>query len=115
MALNLKRIFLKPPLKSKSIAMKLWKKNMLLGLGLAGCMIFLGACAGGYVGGGSVEVDTDYYGPAYGGSINYGRPYYRDDSHIASPPRQDWRGGGRSNAPEHESHSAPAQADHNRK
>jgi hypothetical protein len=38
---------------------------------LAGPVIFLGACAGGYVG-----VDSDYYGPAYGGAVIYGRPYY---------------------------------------
>jgi hypothetical protein len=95
--------------------MKIWVKNLWLGLGLAGCVTFFGACAGGYVGGGSVVVGTDYYGPAYGGSIDYGHPYYRNDSHIASPPRQDWHGGDRSRAPARESHSAPAQADHNRK
>jgi hypothetical protein len=95
--------------------MKLWVKNLSLGLSLAGCVTFCGACAGGYVGGGSVTVDADYYGPAYGGSIGYGRPYYRNDSHIASPPRQDFHGDDRSRAPAQDRHSAPAQADHNRK
>jgi hypothetical protein len=96
--------------------MKLRAKNLFLGLGLAGGVIFFGACGGGYVGGGSVVVDTDYYGPVYGGSIGYGHPYYRDDSHIASPPRRDFHGDDKSrSAPPHESHSAPAHADHDRK
>jgi hypothetical protein len=95
--------------------MKTGVKNLFLGLGLAGCVTFFGACDGGYVGESTVVVDTDYYGPAYGGSIGYGHPYYRDDSHVASPPRRDFHADDRSRAPAHENHSAPAQADHDHK
>jgi hypothetical protein len=102
-------------LHSKSIMMKTGVKNLFLGLGLAGCVTFFGACDGGYVGESTVVVDTDYYGPAYGGSIGYGHPYYRDDSHVASPPRRDFHADDRSRAPAHENHSAPAQADHDHK
>jgi hypothetical protein len=61
--------------------------------GLALAALFLSGCAGGYVGGGVVAVDTDYYGPDYGGVVVYGHPGYDRDMHIASPPRQDFHGG----------------------
>ncbi|HTB79409.1 MAG TPA: hypothetical protein VK717_00840 [Opitutaceae bacterium] len=51
--------------------MKHWIKILLLGAALAGAMMFLDACVGGYVG-----VNSDYYGPAYGGVVVYGHPYY---------------------------------------
>ncbi len=103
--------------------MKLRVKNLILGLSVVSCATFLSACAGGYVGGGAVVDDNDYYGRAYGGPVIYGHPYYRNDSHVASPPRRNWHGGDKPSAPAHEnhsppakqSHSAPAQSDHNRK
>ncbi|HTB79408.1 MAG TPA: hypothetical protein VK717_00835 [Opitutaceae bacterium] len=95
--------------------MKLRMKNLLFGLGLAGCAALFSACVGGYAGGGAVVVDTDYYGPAYGGPVVYGHPYYRNDSHVVSPPRRDLERGGRPSAPAHENHPAPAQDDHKRK
>jgi hypothetical protein len=100
----------------KPIAMKFRVKNLIAGLSLAGCTIIFAACVGGYAGGGgAVVVDTDYYGPAYGGHVSYGHPYYRNDSHIASPPSRNFQGGGRASAPAHETHSAPAQEDRKRK
>ncbi len=44
---------------------------LLLSALLMGSGMFTGACVGGYVG-----VNSDYYGPAYGGLVVYGRPYY---------------------------------------
>ena len=93
------------------------KRILLLNAVLAGLAMFLGACAG------YVSASSDYYGPAYGGPVFYGHPYYRNDTHIVPPPRHDWHGNGRPSAPvhenhsapSHENHSAPAQADHNRK
>jgi hypothetical protein len=83
--------------------MKTSAKTLLLGAGLAGIAMTLSACGGGYVdGGGAVVVDTDVYGPGYGGPIGYGHPYYRNDSHFVSPPHQAFHGG----AP----HAAPARS-----
>jgi hypothetical protein len=43
----------------------------LLSATLAGSVLLLGACVGGYV-----AVGPDYYGPVYGGPVFYGHPYY---------------------------------------
>ncbi len=96
-----------------ALTMKLPAKNLLFGAGLAAAATLLGGC-GGYVegGGGAVVVD-DYYGPGYGGPMFYGHPGYRADSHVASPPRQAWHGGGARSAPAQ--HSAPSGGDRDRK
>jgi hypothetical protein len=93
----------------KLITVKPSLKNLLLGAGLAGVAIALGACGGGYVdggGGGVAVIDTDYYGPGFGGRVGYGHPDYHADSHVAGPPRQAWHG----SAPHGASggHSAPS-------
>ncbi|HXC01541.1 MAG TPA: hypothetical protein VNU49_02740 [Opitutaceae bacterium] len=44
----------------------------LLTATLAGSVLLLGACVGGYVAVGP----PDYYGPVYGGAVFYGHPYY---------------------------------------
>lgn len=46
-------------------------KTFCLALLAAGALLSLTGCVGGYVG-----VDSDYYGPAYGGAVIYGHPYY---------------------------------------
>ena len=90
------------------LTMKPWVKTLLLGASLAGVAVTLGACGGGYVdgGGGVAVIDTDYYGPSYGGRVGYGHPAYRADSHVAGPPRQAWHGSAPHGAPA--GHSAPS-------
>jgi len=69
-------------------------KTLFGAAALAAGAVVLSACAGGYVegGGGVAVVDTDYYGPGWGGQIGYGHPYYRNDSHVVAPPHQAWHG-----------------------
>jgi len=88
-----------------------------MGASLLGAVAFLAACGGGYVGGGSVDVvGGDYYGPDYGGAVFYGHPGYREDSHVVSPPRQAWHGGGgeggRSAPAQHSAPSGGGDRDH---
>jgi len=63
--------------------MKTWIKNLFLGAVLAASMIFLGACVG-------YEGPDDYYGPAYGGVVVYGHPYYHD-GFWGGPHGRRWR------------------------
>jgi hypothetical protein len=58
-------------------------QNLVLGAVLIGSAILLGACVG-YVG------DGDYYGPAYGGVVVYGHPYYHD-GFYGGPGGRRWR------------------------
>jgi hypothetical protein len=78
-------------------------RRRLLGLAaLAGAGLFLAGCVG--EGGAEVGVDADYYGPAYGGPVYYGHPWYHDDVIVAHPPEQHFA----PRAEEH--HEAPHQA-----
>jgi len=98
--------------------MKLETRRILLGTACVGAAMILGACAGGYVEGGGAVVETDYYGPVYGGAVSYGHPYYRNDSHFVAPPHQAWHGGAPAHAApaEHAAgRSAPASGDRDRK
>jgi hypothetical protein len=58
-------------------------QNLLLGAVMIGSAILLGACVG-YVG------SDDYYGPAYGGVVVYGHPYYHD-GFYGGPGGRRWR------------------------
>jgi len=51
--------------------MKRAPQTIFFAVMLAASLFFLAGCVGGYV-----AVDSDYYGPAYGGAVIYGRPYY---------------------------------------
>jgi hypothetical protein len=62
-------------------------QTLLLGALLAGAAIFLQACVGGYV---AVDGGPDYYGPAYGGVVVYGHPYY-DGGFRGGPGGRRWR------------------------
>ncbi|HVW22029.1 MAG TPA: hypothetical protein VHC86_12515 [Opitutaceae bacterium] len=57
--------------------------RILCGLGaLAGAGLLLSGCVGeGYAG-----ADVDYYGPAYGGPVYYGHPWYHNDVIITHAP-----------------------------
>jgi hypothetical protein len=59
--------------------MKPWIKNLILGAVLAGTAAMLGACVA------TVGPD-DYYGPAYGGVVVYGHPYYGGGGYWGGGP-----------------------------
>jgi hypothetical protein len=63
-------------------------QNFLLGALLAGSLMLLGACVGGYVG---VDAGPDYYGPAYGGAVMFGHPYYGGGGFWGGPGGRRWR------------------------
>lgn len=87
-------------------------KPFRLGTMLVGLSALLGAAGAGCLAGGSGGVAGDYYGPHYGGTVAYGRPYYGNDAHLASPPSQSWHGSSRPTAPAKEDQAAPAKTDH---
>jgi hypothetical protein len=65
--------------------MKTFLKNIVLGAVLLASAAMLGACVG-YVDGG-----PDYYGPAYGGVVIYGHPYYGGGGYWGGPGGRRWR------------------------
>ena len=69
--------------------MRLLTRNLLFAASAASALTLLQACVGD---GGYAEVDTDYYGPAYGGAVFYGHPEYHNDSYVGRPAERQWRG-----------------------